>query len=156
MFKMYENYRGRTEDDVSFSGADVVNPYIVKQYPGWALQDSIFNPSNQYAEVATLAQNDLFTRPGAYSTPKGVTIQTGTGKNATLFSDAHIDIATGIWYTDETMTDMIDSKKITSIQGLDRQKDIDWDLKAFGVGLLLALAIPETDPSSKPEQEEQD
>jgi DNA polymerase III epsilon subunit-like protein len=123
----------------SFSGAKVADPYTVKVYPRSTSKFATFSPNNHSAEVITTTMQDLFTSPGSFSTPKGVTVKTGKGKNTTLFSDAHMDIATGIWYTDATMTTKIDPKLITGIEGLDPSNDTDWDLKAFGIGLLMSL-----------------
>jgi hypothetical protein len=137
IFPIMELYE--TSVEKSFSGAKVVNPYTVKQYKRMTSKMSSFSPLNHSAEVITTTMQDLFTSPGKYSTPNGVTVKTGTGKKTTIFSDAHMDIATGIWYTDATMTTKIDPKLITGIEGLDPYNDTDWDLKAFGIGLLLSL-----------------
>ena len=123
----------------SFSGAKVADPYTVKVYPRSTSKFATFSPHNHSAEVITTTMQDLFTSPGSFSTPKGVTVKTGKGKNTTLFSDAHMDIATGIWYTDATMTTKIDPKLITGIEGMDHSNNTDWDLKAFGIGLLMSL-----------------
>jgi GNAT superfamily N-acetyltransferase len=137
IFPIMELYE--TSVEKSFSGAKVVNPYTVKQYKRMTSKMSSFSPLNHSAEVITTTMQDLFTSPGRFSTPNGVTVKTGTGKKTTIFSDAHMDIATGIWYTDATMTTKIDPALITGIEGLDVSNDTDWDLKAFGIGLLLSL-----------------
>lgn len=137
IFPIMELYE--TSVEKSFSGAKVVNPYTVKQYKRMTSKMSSFSPLNHSAEVITTTMQDLFTSPGRFSTPNGVTVKTGTGKKTTIFSDAHMNIATGIWYTDATMTTKIDPALITGIQGLDVSNDTDWDLKAFGIGLLLSL-----------------
>lgn len=137
IFPIMELYE--TSVEKSFSGAKVANPYTVKQYRRMTSKMSSFSPLNHSAEVITTTMQDLFTSPGRFSVPHGVTVKTGTGKKTTLFSDAHIDIATGIWYTDATMTTKIDPALITGIEGLDVSNDTDWDLKAFGIGLLLSL-----------------
>ena len=137
IFPIMELYE--TSVEKSFSGAKVVNPYTVKQYKRMTSKMSSFSPLNHSAEVITTTMQDLFTSPGRFSTPNGVTVKTGTGKKTTRFSDAHMDIATGIWYTDATMTTKIDPALITGIEGLDVSNDTDWDLKAFGIGLLLSL-----------------
>lgn len=123
----------------SFSGAKVADPYTVKVYPRSTSKFATFSPNNHSAEVITTTMQDLFTDPGRFSTPNGVTVKTGKGKKTTRFSDAHMDIATGVWYTNATMTTKIDPKLITGIEGLDPSNDTDWDLKAFGIGLLMSL-----------------
>jgi hypothetical protein len=123
----------------SFSGAKVADPYTVKVYPRSTSKSATFSPHNHSAEVITTTMQDLFTSPGSFSTPKGVTVKTGKGKNTTLFSNAHMDVATGIWYTDATMKTKIDPKLITGIEGMDSSNNTDWDLKAFGIGLLMSL-----------------
>jgi hypothetical protein len=132
--EVYENWM-----EESFSGAKVADPYTVKVYPRSTSKFATFSPNNHSAEVITTTMQDLFTDPGRFSTPNGVTVKTGKGKKTTRFSDAHMDIATGVWYTDATMTTKIDPKLITGIEGLDPSNDTDWDLKAFGIGLLMSL-----------------
>ena len=92
-------------------------------------------------EVFTNGMDDLFGGEdiGKYTTPDGITVVTGKGGSREYYKDPHMDIATGIWYTDDTMTNMIDPKKITGIFGLDSTKPIDWDFKALSIGMLLAL-----------------
>jgi len=132
--EVYENWM-----EESFSGAKVADPYTVKVYPRATSKFATFSPNNHSAEVITTTMQDLFTDPGRFSTPNGVTVKTGKGKKTTRFSDARMDIATGVWYTDATMTTKIDPKLITGIEGLDPSNDTDWDLKAFGIGLLMSL-----------------
>jgi DNA polymerase III epsilon subunit-like protein/ribosomal protein S18 acetylase RimI-like enzyme len=123
----------------TFSGANVVEPYIVKQYETNTAKRL---GARKYTEVLTMGIQDLFgdESAGRSVTPTGVTIVTGKGSRRTYYSEPHMDIATGIWYTDKTMTNKIDLKKITGISGLDKSSPTDWDFKALTIGLLLALA----------------
>jgi len=127
----------------SFSDANIVNPYILKQYRPRRNEKNIrlFSMGEDATEVFTNGMDDLFGGEdiGKYTTPDGITVVTGKGGSREYYKDPHMDIATGIWYTDDTMTNMIDPKKITGIFGLDSTKPIDWDFKALSIGMLLAL-----------------
>ena len=124
----------------TFSGANIVEPYIVKQYRTHI--NKRLGNFNSATEVLTMGLQDLFgdRDAGRSVTPTGVTIITGKGSKRMYHSAPHMDIATGIWYTDKTMTEKINPKKITGISGLDKSGPTDWDFKALTIGLLLALA----------------
>jgi DNA polymerase III epsilon subunit-like protein len=128
---------------LQFIGGDFTSQYTTKQYPEFNDITSRFSPHNKYTEVSTTGMQDLFTSPGEYSAAKGVTLYVGSGRSKSSYRDAHMDIATGIWYTDSSMTTKVPGQDTPgvklSVRG--RRKDLGTDksFRAFNIGLMLSL-----------------
>lgn len=121
--------------EIGISQTGIVRPYTTKQYgqPG----NKTFSQKNQYSELMTTLVEDLFTNPGYYSTPEGITVVVGTGSSRRLFKNATFDAATNTWYSGGT------SKKViipTAFYGRKISDGVDRDLKSFGIGMILTLA----------------
>ena len=139
----YSNDTEKKYGNSSFSNANVVDPYTVKQYnPDGSASNMRLHSASGATEVLTTGMGDLFGAEdiGRFTNPNGLVVVTGRGSKREYYKNPHMDIATGLWYTDETMTNLINPKKITGVFGLDIASPTDWDFKAFSIGMLLALA----------------
>jgi len=122
-----------------FTNGNFSEPYITKQYP---LQGAYFDGKNKYNEVSTVGMQDLFTSPGKYSGSSKSMIIVGKGKNKVLYRNPHMDIATGIWYTDSSMTEKIPGQEVPgniSVRGRADHLGEDTEFRAFNIGLMLSL-----------------
>jgi DNA polymerase III epsilon subunit-like protein len=124
-------------NEIGISQTGIVDPYTTRQYIDSGSGNKRFSAKNLHTEVMTTLVEDLFTEPGFYSTPRGITAVVGKGKNRKLYKNPHMDIATGIWYTDKTMKTRITP---TAFYGRKISDGVDRDLKSFGIGMILTLA----------------
>ena len=120
-------------DELGFKVDGISHEYMAKQY---ADNGVFFDAKNWATEVSTMGMQDLFTNGGKYSTPTGKTAIVGQKRGKKVYKDPYKDPATGIWYTDSTKTERIDPR---TVYGRAKSEGIDFDMKAFNIGLLLAL-----------------
>jgi hypothetical protein len=106
---------------------------MAKQYADEGL---FFDADNRYTEVSTMGMQDLFTNPGRYSSANGRTAIVGQKRAKKVYRDPYQDPSTGIWYTDSSKTERIDPHTVI---GRDKELGTDLDMKAFNIGLLLAI-----------------
>lgn len=150
---LYDRLKGRNGElpkteaidrSYQFYGGDFTDAYSTKQYPQFQTRTTRkFNPFNIHNEVVTTGMQDLFTEPGRYSGSSGLVLSVGVGRTKSVYRNPHMDIATGIWYTDASMTEKIpnqdDPRAKLSVKG--RRKDLgrDTDFRSFNIGMMLAL-----------------
>jgi len=130
-----------------FNGGNFVSSYTSKQYPRGGVGD--FSPSNRSTEVGSTGMEDLFTSPGRYSTPGGgwwadaPTLIVGSGRNRSSYRNPHMDIATGIWYTDSSMATKIPGQDLpnqkTYLKGRLDSLGEDTEFRNFNIGMLLSM-----------------
>jgi DNA polymerase III epsilon subunit-like protein len=127
---------GASSAEQAFAVNGLNDTYISKQYEDFRSGFAFFHPKNAGTEVTTTLMQDLFTAVGKYSKPNGRTAKTGNGRSTKVYEDPYYDEATGIWYADSTKQTVIQPRLV---YGRDASQGIDYDFKAFGFGLLMAL-----------------
>lgn len=129
-------YGNNKETGISQTG--IVSAYTTKQYEQFP--NKTFSPKNRFTELITTTVEDLFTNPGFYSTPKGITAVVGKGKNRRLYTDVFFDEATNSWYH----RGISGASKIkitpTALYGRKISDGVDRDIKSFGIGMILTLS----------------
>jgi hypothetical protein len=120
-------------DELGFKVDGLSSEYMAKQYADFGV---FFDASNWATEVSTMGMQDLFTNAGKYSTPKDKEAIVGQKRGKKVYKNPYQDPSTGIWYTDSTKSERIDPHTVV---GRAKSEGIDFDMKAFNVGLLLAL-----------------
>jgi hypothetical protein len=129
----YDDTIKEYKDEFLFNVEGISSDYMLKQYDE---QGDFFDARNWATEVSTVGMQDLFTRPGNYSAPKGTIAMEGTGSKSKVHYSPYQDPSTGIWYTNSSKKTKINPHTIT---GRAHELGIDLDMKAFNVGLLLTL-----------------
>jgi len=127
---------GSSSNEQAFAVNGLVSTYTSKQYADMRSGGAFFHPKNAFTEVSTTLMQDLFTSVGEYSEPNGRTVKTGRGPSSRVYRNAYYDEATGVWYADSTKQERIQPR---IVYGRDKSQGIDYDFKAFGFGLLMAL-----------------
>jgi hypothetical protein len=127
---------GASSSEQAFAVNGLASTYISKQYPDFRSGMKFFHPKNAFTEVSTTLMQDLFTSPGEYSKPGTRIAKTGRGPSTKIYKNPYYDEATGVWYADSTKKERIQPRLV---YGRDSSQDIDYDFKAFGIGLLMAL-----------------
>lgn len=126
-------YGNGKETGISQTG--IVSPYTTRQYKEYG--NKTFSQKNQYTEVMSTLVEDLFTNPGYYSTPQGVTAVVGNGKYRKIYKYVIFDEATNSWYTVGTSRTKINP---TALYGRKISDGVDRDIKSFGIGMILTLS----------------
>jgi DNA-binding MarR family transcriptional regulator len=127
------------DSSYQFTNGNFSSPYTTKQYP---YQGLYFDAKNNYNEVTTVGMQDLFTSPGRYSAADSGMVTVGKGRNKVIYRNPHMDIATGIWYTNSSMTEKIpgqENQKNISVRGRAAYLGEDTEFKAFNIGLMLSV-----------------
>jgi hypothetical protein len=127
---------GASSKEKAFAVDGLNDSYISKQYPDFRSGRAFFHPKNAFTEVSTTLMQDLFTLPGRYTRPTKRRAVTGNRRSKEIHNNAYFDEATNTWYADSTKTRKIQPH---TIYGRNTQQGIDYDFKAFGFGLIMAL-----------------